>query len=287
MSPRRTTIAICTPAYGEVFYTPYVESIIRLVRACERRRWQTLFGTVSHADIVEARNFLLTYWFDKTEATHLLFVDADMGFDPQLIVEMIELDKPVVGAAYPKRSLDLKKVIEAAASGAKAERAVVEGLEFVVRSPHDDAKQLKGFIPVEGCGAGILLIQRACIERMLEVIPQLSDAKAKRNSPLARTLDRLIRAFEIVHVDGARLSEDYSFCHRWRQDCDGEIWAASHHEVTHVGLRHYKGRFSDVVKRSKPVARLTIPIRPPSGSAETNVKRRTTGRIKLSRPEKS
>ena len=74
-----TKIAIATPAYGEIFYASYVQSLFRLVRALERAKIASTFTSVSYADIVESRNFLLTRWYDKTDATHLLFLDADLG----------------------------------------------------------------------------------------------------------------------------------------------------------------------------------------------------------------
>src|ERR1700756_3909517 len=95
-------IMIATPAYGEVFYTPYVSSIFRLTRLCQKQGWDFAFNAISYSEISESRNFLLTYWFDKTDASHILFVDADMGFSPELISEMIAIDKPLVGVVYPK-----------------------------------------------------------------------------------------------------------------------------------------------------------------------------------------
>src|SRR5262245_41473116 len=97
-----TKILVATPAYGEMFYTPYVSSLVRLQRLMTRHKWEMTFISTSYADIVESRNFLLTHWYDKTDATHLLFIDADMGYEAKLIVEMIEFGKPIVGVVYPK-----------------------------------------------------------------------------------------------------------------------------------------------------------------------------------------
>jgi hypothetical protein len=59
-------------------------------------------------------------------------------------------------------------------------------------------------------------------------------------------LPRLIRAFDpLVREDGARLSEDFAFCHRWRTLCGGEVWASVAHQITHVGLHHFAARYSD------------------------------------------
>src|SRR5580700_9631941 len=111
----KTKIMIATPAYGEVFYTPYVSSMLKLTRALQKRGIDFAFNAISYSEIAESRNFLLTHWYDKTDASHLLFVDADMGFPAAAITEMIDFDKPLVGAVYPKRTLDVKKVAQLAA----------------------------------------------------------------------------------------------------------------------------------------------------------------------------
>ena len=91
-----------------------------------------------------------------------------------------------------------------------------------------------------------LLIERSCIAALLKRAPQLSDETGKGRTPLTRDLPRLIRAFDpLVREDGARLSEDFAFCHRWRTLCGGEVWASVAHQITHVGLHHFAARYSD------------------------------------------
>jgi hypothetical protein len=236
-------IVIATPAYGETFYTPYVQSLFQLTRAMERRKWRTYFTAVSYADIAESRNLLLTQWYDKIDASHLLFLDADMGFESQLIFDMVEFDKPLVGVVYPKRQLDVDRLVKAAAEGQPADRALANSHDFVVRTPARDTIR-NGFIQVEGCGTGILLIQRACIDTMLKKLPEIVDTSA--SSRITKGFDRVIRAFDFLTVDGARLAEDYSFCHRWKRQCGGEVWANVTHEIVHMGMQRFKARYSDV-----------------------------------------
>jgi hypothetical protein len=247
-------IVIATPAYGEIFYSPYVKSLFALQRMFERRQWGSIFSTISYAEIAESRNYLLTHWFDKTDASHILFVDADMGYDAALIAGMVEFDKPVIGTVYPKRRVDMGKIAVSAAKGEPPERAVLKGHEFVFQPQRGKAPRVeKGFMEVEGCGAGILLIQRSCIETMLRVLPDLSDENAAKESPLAKNLDRMIRAFDVLRAAGKRLSEDYSFCHRWRTSCSGEIWASIDHEITHIGVHQFKGRYADAMGAVAPL----------------------------------
>jgi hypothetical protein len=95
---------------------------------------------------------------------------------------------------------------------------------------------------VDGCGAGVLLIAQTAIETMLKKMPKLS-APTANNSPLAANLDRLIRAFEPLRVNDALLSVDFSFCHRWNA-CGGQVWVNTAHEIEHIGLHGFKGRYS-------------------------------------------
>jgi hypothetical protein len=239
-------LLIATPAHGETFYTPYVHTMFRLHRALIPAGWTLSFASVSFADVAESRNFLLTHWFDKTDATHILFVDADMGFEPQLVQEMIALNKPVVGAVSPRRAIDLKRLAKIASEGASAESAISRAHDYIVQTVRGrTAGRKKGFIEVDGVGAGVLLIQRGAIEQMLKKLPNLSDKTAPKTSPIARNLDRLIRAFDPVTTGAGRLSEDFSFCHRWRNECGGEIWASTERKITHVGMHHFEGRYAD------------------------------------------
>lgn len=44
-----TKITIATPAFGEVFYTPYVQSLFRLMRAFGRRKIDLTFASIAYA----------------------------------------------------------------------------------------------------------------------------------------------------------------------------------------------------------------------------------------------
>jgi hypothetical protein len=239
-------LMIATPAYGEVFYAPYVHSVLALSKLAHRNKWDLTFESISYAEISEARNYLLTRFFDKTDATHLLFIDADMGFPANLVPDMLGLAKSVVGVVAPKRQIDLKRVAELAKHEADTRRAIAKAHEFVVRKLPSAGPGRNGFTQVDACGGGIVLIERSCIADLLKRAPQLSDETGKGRTPLTKDLPRLIRAFDpLVREDGARLSEDFAFCHRWRTLCGGEVWASVAHQITHVGLHHFAARYSD------------------------------------------
>ena len=76
----------------------------------------------------------------------------------------------------------------------------------------------------------LCLLGETASRRCFACCPNCPDTNAAKTSPLAKNLDRLIRAFDPLFVDNARLSEDFSFCHRWRK-CGGQIWANAVHEL--------------------------------------------------------
>jgi hypothetical protein len=253
-------ISIATPAFGEMFYTPYVQSLLRLQRLADQRKWTIRHMAISYAYVGEARNSLLTHWYDKTDSTHLLFVDADMGFDARLIEDMLALGKPVVGVIYTKRQVDLNRLVEAAAKGERPQRAIARAHDFIIRPLRGrQPRRMKGFMEVAGCGTGIMLIQRSAIATMLKMLPEINDTRAKRTTALAAGLDRMIRAFDTLFVDGVPLLDDFAFCHRWNVLCKGEIWARTDQAVTHIGLHKFGARYSDV---GIGMARITLPGKP-------------------------
>lgn len=242
----RIKITVATPAFGEMFYTPYVQSVLKLQNALHQRKWSMLYSSVGYAYVGDARNYLLTQWFDKSDATHLLFVDADMGFEPQLILDMIEFNKPVTGVIYTKRQIDVKKLAALAAKGETEAYAIARAHNFIVRHLQGrPPRRIRGFMEVAACGTGIMLIQRSAIATMLKTLPGINDTDAKRTCPLAVKLDRMIRAFDIATVNGVPLLDDFAFCHRWQTLCKGELWARMDQSVTHIGLHKFGAAYSD------------------------------------------
>ena len=239
-------ITVATPAFGEMFYTPYVQSLLRLQRAVYQRNWTMRHATIAYAYVGEARNYLLTHWFDKTNSSHLLFVDADMGFEPQLVFDMVALDKPIVGVIYTKRQVNLPKLAELSAKGETPPRAIARAHDFIVRPLRGrQPRRLKGFMEVEGCGTGIMLIQRSAIAAMLKALPDINDTNAKKTSPFGTELDRMIRAFDNINANGVPLMDDFAFCYRWQTLCKGELWARADQSVTHIGLHRFAARYVD------------------------------------------
>jgi hypothetical protein len=190
--------------------------------------------TLQDADIAMVRGIAVTLWYDTVPTSHLLFCDDDMGFEPQLILDMLALNEPLVGAVYPAR-------------GEKH-----PGYPIWIGGPlPTEIPQDSTFLEVEFVGTGVMLIRRDVITGMLEKWPDMSDTRFHDHQPILADLgvNRIIRCFEQMDLPNrARVPEDYSFCLRHRA-CGGKIFANINHNVIHIGKKAYAGSYLDYRER--------------------------------------
>jgi hypothetical protein len=194
---------------------------------------EAAFVTYSYAFLERIRNLMLTFWYDKTAYTHMLFVDADMMFDPVPVIRMLEYDVPLVGVVYPTRSHSLN----------------VSKQKFVASFLPDTKQNEQGFIKVRGLGGGLMLIRRDCIDRLLADQPEINDTRAPESvihGDLMKEMGitRMIGAFNFLTVTDDTVTkefgEDLSFCERvWRAGMD--VWGNVSDPVGHIGLHEWYG----------------------------------------------
>jgi hypothetical protein len=237
-------INLAMPAYGSTFRSNLTRSLLVTLTDKRLSTCTFTFSEVDYSDISVSRNYLLTnFFYNKRDCSHILMVDSDMGFPPDLVPAMMALDKPVVGTIYPKRTLDLRKLH--ALSSMPFEKALARSVEFVgsIREP----KQVSGgFVRMVSCGAGVLLISRGCVEKMISALPEIVDSARFRSYPFASRFERFLTPFNRITTERAELSEDVSFCHRWVEKCAGEIWACFDRKVSHAGNMTITIAYSDL-----------------------------------------
>lgn len=229
---KKPSILIAVPAYGQTVAAQTMESVYTLAQFLTINGVRNQLTWYSAADIVEVRNLFITTWYDcYPQFSHMLFVDADMGFDANMVRDMLEFDKPLVGTFYAKRQM----------------QATVVGQPLDPNVTYHDMKQ--GHVRANYVGGGVMLIKRTMMDEMVEKLPQVVD---KLPSFLAAASDapltRLLRVFDPINDGERRLSEDVSFCVRWREYCGGEIWANVDYKVDHVGLFNFHMRYAGILE---------------------------------------
>jgi hypothetical protein len=240
--PDAPHVVIATPCYGGQLTMAYVDSVLRLQAACIARAIRIDFDLrANEALITRARNDLAARFLAST-ASHLMFIDADIGFAPEQFFRLLDFNAEVTAAAYPLKHIDWDKVRRAA----EAKRPDLEGsgLDYVVYFDNDEGTVTarNGFIRVRYAGTGFLLIQRGVLLRLCEAHPELRYRMVQRRADIDRDVPYQYSLFECM-IDtqtGEYLSEDYAFCRRWLA-LGGEIWMDVKSRLTHYGANPFRG----------------------------------------------
>ena len=214
----------------------------------DAHQWRTYTYRSSMADVEDNRNCILTYWYDRhPESDYLLMIDNDMIFDWQMVIRMFTIDAPVVGCIYSKKHI--AEPDEATGEVNFWKIAVGEPL------PEKDTKPVvDGFQEWKYVGAGVLLIRRDAVAKILDKFPEINDT-TDPGFLMETGVSRVIGAFnKLIMPNGQHLSEDISFCERWRQ-CGGKVMAAVGWTVGHRGLFTYNFNAVDMLglKGEEPV----------------------------------
>lgn len=209
---KTTRVHIAMPCYGGMLTESTFMSFIKWANTARQlgMEW-TLETMVNESLINRARNTLTAKFLDMPEATHLMFIDADIGWEAWHLLVLLNREKDVIGGLYPMKSMPVKWV--------------VNGFEGAETGP-DHLQE------VSKAGTGFLLIKKNVFEALKShpaVKPYTNDIG------LDAKYDRNMKTYFDTAVRESRLlSEDWTFCCNWR-DLGGKIWVDKRVLLRHTG----------------------------------------------------
>jgi hypothetical protein len=208
-------IHFMTPCYGgqitEVCFSSYLQWTILALQNNLDFQIDTLSN---ESNVNRARNSCAAK-FLSGDATHLMFVDADIQFNPRDIVKLVGHDKDIVGGIYPQKTLPPKMVVNTL----------------------DNARTEGDLVEVGTLGTGFMLVKRTVFEQMISAgaTPYgddigLSDVENNNQYDFFNCT---------IDSNGRYLTEDWSFCRKWRE-LGGAIWADTTIALAHVGYYRFQ-----------------------------------------------
>ena len=243
-------LMICTPCYGGVVTEAYAQAMFSVPMLCAQMGINVGYMTIANESLVTRARNELVYGFMKTDADYLMFIDADIRFDPKSIIRMMSADKDIVVGAYPLKSIDWAKVLESAKkSEITPEQASMEAAMYVINVHKPDALKVGhtvdvqivgGLLEVYDAGTGFMLIKRHVIEAMIEEFPETLYYSDKDVTLTQEENTRYALFDTLIDDDKRYLSEDYTFCRRW-QKLGGKIHLDVNTVLGHVGTYTFKG----------------------------------------------
>ncbi|ABU44038.1 hypothetical protein PBCVNY2B_559R [Paramecium bursaria Chlorella virus NY2B] len=236
--PDRPSIYLAVPCYGCLMMNTFAASIIALQALCAQRGIQIYMDFVGNESLIErARNILVKRFLQSSGFTHFMFIDADIGFNPESVIRLLEFDKDVTSAVYPKKSINWEHVKQKIAAESQEDIRQM-GLDFNINLTTPQSP-INGFVKVLDVATGFLMMKREVLERMYKHYEKELYAV---NDIQGQDVKDYIAIFAcMIDPETKRfLSEDYAFCRRYQQ-MGGDIWADISIPLSHSGTHVYSG----------------------------------------------
>ena len=243
---REFKLFLATPCYGGQITDQYFLSMFKTSQILMQHGIDFRVTTLRNESLVtRARNILQAMFLQDTQMTHLMFIDADIEWEPDSIIRMLSMNKDIIVGAYPKKTIDWNSVKAAAKMGHdnledfQAEYAL--NLKFHVAEDGTKSVVAKnGAIELLDASTGFFMVKRRVFDKFIANYPEL---KYNNDSAIDPKFNDYCYAFfdTMIDPDDRRyLSEDYTFCRR-AQDLGIRVWLDPNTNLNHVGTYTFKG----------------------------------------------
>ena len=209
---KTTRVHICMPCYGGMLTESTFMSYIKWSNAARQLGIDWTMETMTNESLISrARNTLTAKFLHNKDSTHLMFIDADIGWEPWHLMVLLDRQVDVIGGLYPMKSLPVKWCV----NGFDGAEEGANGLQEVTKT-----------------GTGFLLIKRDVFEKLdahPAVKPFINDIglPVELNPHMKTYFDTAVR-------ENRYYSEDWTFCENWR-DIGGKVWVDKRVLLKHTG----------------------------------------------------
>lgn len=207
-------IFVATPAFNNKVNTQFTLSLIALNLLLKENGVSITNALNPSGSLLVAERNRIVEDFYRSEATHLLCVDSDLGFPAEAVLAMLNANKEFVAGVYPARSGD----------GAS---------EYLIRPKLTDNSiviQEGHLLAAEYIPAGFMLLSRSAVQKMREKFPELYYQPKMEE----RKNQHAYLFFNTEVWEGEFWGEDYVFCRRARE-AGIDIWVDPLIQFDHDG----------------------------------------------------
>ncbi len=249
---KQYSLFIGTPMYGGQCSGSFTKACTDLSTMCAVNGIKVQFYFLFNESLIQrARNYV-TDEFMRSECTHMMFIDSDIGFNAKDILAMLALqitdpeEYNIVCAPYPKKILAWEKIKLAAEQGyGDDDPFQLENYAGdYVFNPVGESASFRLDAPVEigEGGTGFMLIPRATLEKFAEAYPEKSYLPDHARTESFDGSREIMAYFDcVIDPESKRyLSEDYFFC-RWARKAGMKVWMCPWIPLHHIGMHVFKG----------------------------------------------
>ena len=225
----KPSLFIAMPCYDSVKINTMI-SVVKLIQQLGKSGIQVGINTMKSPLIHQARNYL-TSIFLTTEYQYMLFIDSDVGFEPEAVVRMMVAKKNIVCTPYRVKEEDPS--------------TNVYTVQF--KDPKIIPILPGGLVEIEAGPTGLMLIDRKVFEKIIKNHPDLK-IKNKATPNAGKSHEFYYNFFDFSFNDGYAMGEDVSFC-RLARDNGFKIYANIESPTAHQGEYAWVGKFGDSLEK--------------------------------------
>ena len=240
---------ISTPCYDAMMTMQYTMSILNLNSLLQNYGIEYVIDFVGNESLIpRARNNSLAKFIDS-EFTHILFIDSDIEFPAQAVIDLLNFDKDVVCCTYSKKAFNWNRFMYSMQTEIQSKESLESrGLDYnynaMMGEENNLIKNSDGkFMKVKHASTGFMMVKKEIVNKLCKKHTELTI----KTDNLSKEDNTICGLFCCMIKDKVYLSEDYSFCERVN-DIGGEVWLNITHNLNHIGKYVFK---SDIQNREK------------------------------------
>jgi len=233
-------LVIGTPMYGGMCTSEYTQSLLNLSESANKSDVKLTTIFLGNESLIQrGRNTIAHHFMNLPDATHLLFIDADIKFRTEDIVKMIAADKSLIVGPVALKGYNWEEIRQAAVNG-EDDIGRTGGVFNINKLPGIDMVDENTPFEIEHGGNAFMMIRRDVFETLKPHTPIYTNG--------GRSLPDGVEIYDYFRVEINKdtnhlLSEDYFLCHSYRQ-LGGKVWCAPWVETGHFGSHLFNGKYS-------------------------------------------
>lgn len=257
-------VVIMTPCYGSMCYVNYMFCLINTITLFRELNIKYAIEICRNDSLVSrARNNLIAKAMHKKDATHFLFIDADITWEPTDVLKLIVSDKSLVGGVYPLKKYNwnnllvnprnpmdknpLQSILERKNNSqisqlySSADMIQHNLLNYNINYLTNNLQIHNNLAQVKHIATGFMMIQRNTIEKMMQAFPstKYTDDVGFLQGDENKHAYAL---FDCGVEEGHYFSEDWLFCDRWMK-MGGSVYIDVSINLKHTGIEDYNGSY--------------------------------------------
>lgn len=234
-----TSLFIATPCYGGNVHVYYMESVIQLISLCNKYKIKTQFFKIPFESLIPRARNVSACAFLKSGFTHMIFIDADIEFNAEDVIQMILSNKELIGGTYPTKCLNPKLLSKATGEENEYRNIISKSVNYTSQGLKTEI--INGIVECDYIATGFMVIKR---EVFLQILEKYKD-EIKYNNDIQpyRSYEYegyFYDFFQSKVINDKYVSEDYGFCQLWK-NCGGTICTYMKAKLNHIGNMVFYG----------------------------------------------